>query len=364
MPSIVPTQQQQAPSANPSGAPSNEQVLECDAQKNPITYKSPNCDAERQDGFQICLEFLNMPCEDVSIFDEAVAFWESVITNDLPDHTIPLNILDDPSFCGPGYNVSNPMDDLFICGAFTDIDGAGNVLGSGTSVNDGSGEPKPILWGILKLDTVDQGRMQGDRVLYYEVVLHEIGHILGIGNNWRLNTSPLVNSNCEYTGAAAVEVYRTLSGCANGFPLAECNNGHWSEACFDAELMTPSRNAGGVLISELTVATLDDMGYTTNRNAVQYNFTSFDIAESCRCNVKSVKVESGLVWQWDKPIKHKDPPVTPELREEARKAAPPVKPVLASNNESLDDGDLKIGTTTTVLFWNEEGNNFYEVSVY
>jgi hypothetical protein len=255
------------------------------------------------------------------------------------------------------------MDDLFICASFSDIDGVNRVLGTGTSVNDGSGEPKPILWGILKLDTADIARFQGDRNLYYDVVLHEIGHILGIGNNWRLATTPLVNNNCEYTGAEAVAVYRTLSGCANGFPLAECTNGHWSEDCFDAELMTPSRNAGGVLISEMTIASLDDMGYTTDRNAVQFDFLSFDIAQTCSCNANPVKIESGLVWQWNKPIKHKDPPITPELREEAKRAAPPLVPAVTLNEDATDNSTT-IGTTSTVLFWNEEAETFFEVSIY
>ncbi|KAL3934246.1 MAG: hypothetical protein SGBAC_009993 [Bacillariaceae sp.] len=350
------------PSANPSLAPSITTNNVCDAQNSPINYRSANCDVETQTGYQICLEFLNMPCEDAPIFDEAVAFWESVITNDLPNHSIPLNFLQDPGFCGAGYTVPDPMDDLYICASYSPIDGTNNVLGTGTSVNDGTGEPKPILWGILKLDEADIARFQGDRNLYYDVVLHEIGHILGVGNNWRLATTPLVNGNCEYTGAAATAVYRDLSGCTTGFPLAECTNGHWSEDCFDAELMTPSRNAGGVLISEMTIASLDDMGYTTNRNAVQYDFISFDIAQTCRCNVAQIQtVESGLVWQWNKPIKHKDPPITPELREEAKKASPPVAPVLTSN-DSTDN--ITIGTTTTVLFWNEEAETFYEVSIY
>jgi len=303
-----------------------------------------------------------LPCEDVPLFDEAVAFWESIVTNDLPDHTVPLRFLEEPSFCGTGYTVPEPMDDLYICARFAEIDGANRVLGTGTSVNDGSGEPKPILWGILTLDSADTARFAGDRNLYYDVVLHEIGHILGIGNNWRLSTTPLVNSNCEYTGAQGTAVYRTLSGCTTGFPLAECTNGHWSEDCFDSELMTPSRNSGGAPISEMTVASLEDMGYTTDRNAIQYTYLSFDIAETCRCNANPIKVESGLVWQWDKPIKNKDPPITPELREEARKMVPPVVPVVSSDEDATDN--ITIGTASTVLYWNEETESFYEVSIY
>ena len=116
-----------------------------------------------------------MPCEDVDIFDRAIAFWESVITNDFSDHVIPSQFLNDNSFCGPGFNPPTPTDDLFICGKYDTIDGTGGVLGTGTSVNDGSGIPRPILWGILKLDSADRTRLQNDRSLYYDVVLHEMG---------------------------------------------------------------------------------------------------------------------------------------------------------------------------------------------
>jgi hypothetical protein len=121
------------------------------------------------------MEFLDMPCADAPLFDTAIQFWEAVVTSDIPDHIIPLNFLQDAGFCGPGFDPPEPADDLYICGLYTTIDGGSGVLGTGTSVNDGSGIPKPILWGILKLDTGDQERLQNDQDLYYDVILHEIG---------------------------------------------------------------------------------------------------------------------------------------------------------------------------------------------
>lgn len=391
LPSSSPSLQ---PSPNPTPAPTPATNTFCDANNSPITFRSANCDQGSQAGFQICMEFLNMPCEDVPLFQAAVEFWEGAITNDLDDHVVPLQFLNDPGFCGPGFNPPSPADDLYICGQYEDIDGSSGVLGTGTSVNDGSGIAKPILWGILRLDSSDQTRLQNDPQLYSDVIIHEIGkckqekkkvnghflnhrslnlfvsgfdalgHVLGIGNNWRLANEPLVNDNCEYTGPAATAVYRELSGCTTGFPLAECTNGHWSEDCFDAEILTPQRNAGGVLISEMTIASLDDMGYTTDRGAVEYDFISFDIAETCRCTTGNLRSGGGLLWQWDNPTQRRWNTPSPELLELAKTHSPPVSP-RSSSSSIIDDtsSNITIGTSTTVLFWNEEGDTFFEVSV-
>jgi hypothetical protein len=348
------------------------------------------------------MEFLDMPCADAPLFDTAIQFWEAAVTSDLPDHTIPLRFLEDAGFCGLGYNPPDPADDLYICGKYTNIDGGSGVLGTGTSVNDGTGIPKPILWGILALDSGDRTRLQNDQQLYYDVILHEIGtydkslsfvhliahflwiatnhypfsihfyyfilgHVLGVGNNWRQANGPLVNAACEYIGPAATAVYRELSGCTDGFPLAECTNGHWSEACFDAELMTPSRNTGGVLISEMTIASLDDMGYTTDRGAVAYDFVTLDIAPECRCNnaaTGNLRSGGGLLWQWKNPTQRRWNAPSPELLELAKALAPPSSPRASYNTmESTNNDTVTIGTSTTVLFWDEEDDRFYEVTV-
>lgn len=169
-------------------------------------------------------------------------------------------------------------------------------------------------------------------------------------------------------------MYRALSLCTTGFPLAECTNGHWSEACFDAELMTPSRNFGGVLISEMTIASLDDIGYTTDRNAIAYDFMLFDIDQSCRCNRRNLRsgaeaeLDDGTP-SWAKTAasvaqvaqvanRRLIKKVTSEMIEAAYSLVPPVNPTVPASM------DIEIGTTSIVLFWLLEDNEFYEVSVW
>lgn len=198
-----------------------------------------------------------------------------------------------------------------------------------------------------------------------------VGHVLGIGNNWRLANAPLVNNACQYTGTAATAAYRALSLCTTAFPPVECTNGHWSEACFGAELMTPSRNFGGTLISELSVATLEDMGYTTDRNAFAYNFLSPNLNQSCRCNRRNLRPAVAELSGWggmDTSIMafsqervvnrrlHKT--ATSEMIEVAWRFVPPVNPTV------IEGSSVSIGTASTVIFWLLEDDQFYEVSIW
>jgi hypothetical protein len=130
--------------------------------------------------------------------------------------------------------------------------------------------------------------------------------------------------------------------------------------------MTPARNFGGVLISEMTIASLDDIGYTTDRDAVEYSFVSFDIAAECRCNTAAGNLRSGggLLWQWKNPTQRRWNNPSPELQERAKALVPQFSP-RASNNtmESTNTNTVTIGTSTTVLFWDEEDGRFFEVTV-
>ena len=167
------------PTANPTKEPTSAPSLAptsggyCGPTPAPITYRSPNCDKGSQPGYQICLEMLNMPCEDAPLFDASVQFWENAISNDLSDHFIDPQLLTNPQFCGNGFSPPRPVDDLYICGKFSKIDGNSNVLGTGTSVQE-TQDPAPIKWGILNIDVDDVAWLQADNARYYDVITHEM----------------------------------------------------------------------------------------------------------------------------------------------------------------------------------------------
>ena len=98
----------------------------------------------------------------------------------------------------------------------------------------------------------------------FSVILHEMGHVLGIGTLW--STFGLT-SGSQYIGADAVNAYHQLGG--TGFVPIETGGGpgsafvHWSEAVFDNELMTPQAALPGVAmpLSILTIGGVQDLGY-------------------------------------------------------------------------------------------------------
>ncbi|GLS29356.1 pre-peptidase C-terminal domain-containing protein [Neomesorhizobium albiziae] len=181
-------------------------------------------------------------------FDEAAARWEQVIVADLPD-----------------VNTSSwgLVDDLLIDASVIAIDGPSNVLGRAGPDALRSGSSLPYH-GIMEFDSADMATMLANGTLV-DVILHEMGHVLGLGTLW--SQLGLKSGNFQYIGESALAEYRTLSGQANAqsVPLetgggAGTAGGHWAESVFGGELMTGYAN-GSMAMSRMTIASLEDMGY-------------------------------------------------------------------------------------------------------
>ncbi len=196
----------------------------------------------------------------VAAFNAAAARWEQVITADVADATIP-----NFNGCGNAGPVGT-IDDLIIDVTIAPIDGPGRVLGSaGFCARTGT----IARAGSMTFDSADVGPWltanQFDRV-----VLHEMGHVLGIGTMWpTANLLDTTNpSDPRFTGAAAVAEWRTLSSdpTATGVPV-EATGGtgtalaHWRETTFRSELMTGWISLTSSPLSRLSIASLGDLGY-------------------------------------------------------------------------------------------------------
>ena len=199
-------------------------------------------------------------------FEAAAARWSEVIVAGAPDQQ-----LDIPAgFLGWIPAFSGVVDDVLIDARDIPIDGPRGTLGraAGLAVREGAWQP---YWGLMEFDTDDlemlheQGRL-GD------VILHEMGHVLGLGGNWLLNgliDNPLLDP--RYTGAAGVAAYRELGG-SGPVPLEHEGGlgtmwGHWRESVFDRELMTGFLDLGAQSLSRLSVAALADQGYGVSLDA-------------------------------------------------------------------------------------------------
>jgi hypothetical protein len=199
----------------------------------------------------------------------AVARWQSVITRDLVD--IPVNASANACWDGqPAFN--ERIDDILIFVELVEIDGAGKILGEAGPCFVRSDNNLPVV-GHLKLDAADLRQMEANGTID-DVVLHEIGHVLGIGTMWGEKGLLQGKGGADpmFLGANAVSSYRTIGGTAAGVPVENIGgegtrDGHWRESTFGNELMTGWVNSGSNPLSAMTIASLNDMGYGANAGA-------------------------------------------------------------------------------------------------
>ncbi|GEM47842.1 leishmanolysin-related zinc metalloendopeptidase [Deinococcus cellulosilyticus] len=213
------------------------------------------------DAFNITLVFPNGSLTTVqkAAFQEAASRWSQVITAGLPDVT--MN--------------GQTIDDLRITATAITIDGAGKILGRAGPEFLRNGSNLPIT-GIMEFDAADLKMMEQNGTLK-GVILHEMGHVLGIGTLWNSMISHNGGSDClkaslvSFGGLKAKSQYLLLGKTGN-VPVenqysAGTKCGHWSEALFKNELMTGFVNMGAMPLSKVTVGALEDLGYRVNYNA-------------------------------------------------------------------------------------------------
>ncbi|UCH24964.1 MAG: hypothetical protein JSV66_13570 [Trueperaceae bacterium] len=222
------------------------------------------------------------------VFEGAAARWMQLITGDLPDSvlTIPAGL------CSPGApSVSTMVDDLLIHIFIEPIDGVGGILGSaGPCLLRERSEGSLPIYGIMRFDSADLSQLEVSGQLE-EVILHEMGHVLGFGILWEYTVqsglqevvvfdlldyqsadpeepcNSVVNFTVQphYTGAAARNPYAATGGYGDVpvedefGPGTQC--GHWDEQSMSAELMTGFLEKGTTPLSAITVFSLADLGY-------------------------------------------------------------------------------------------------------
>lgn len=211
--------------------------------------------------FQIELEFSgNLSSDQRKVFEKAATRWAQVISGEGIS----------PAKLSSGTRVHG----LLIRAAGTKIDGSGGVLGQAgpTEIRRDSGIP---CLGKMEFDTSDLASMEKGGTLD-DVILHEMGHVLGIGTLWKQNNL-LIGSGTndpQYIGPNAMKEYASLLGTSKPTPIPVENTGgpgtregHWREAAFDAELMTGLAEPADMPMSRMTIASLKDLGYQVNLEA-------------------------------------------------------------------------------------------------
>ena len=237
-------------------------------------------------------------------FNAAAARWQQMIYR----HVGPAeHVTDTANTCLAGDPaVDQVITDVLILASFDSIDGPSKTLAEASPCfvrTSGPGAALTVM-GVMKFDTADVAPLVNNGKLN-AVVLHEMGHVLGFGTLWTLSTPfPTVSClqlpstppgtlqdtyfSCQGGTSFAVAAFDSVGGttytgagqgvpsshavpvenCANSpYVYPTCGggtvNGHWRTKQFGNELMVgflPSSPA----LSKVTVASLEDLGYTVN----------------------------------------------------------------------------------------------------
>jgi hypothetical protein len=206
-------------------------------------------------------------------FTEAEARWEQAIVRGTPDAAITAR---PPCLDASAPDLPPVIDDVIIDVAVTPIDGAGSVLGRAGPTCFSVGPDLPLV-GIMEFDSADVASLLADGS-FDDVILHEMGHVLGIGTLWdtvqyggsRKVISGAGTLDPRYTGGRGAAEYSAL-GAAGNVPVEALGgpgtqDAHWRESVFGTELMTGFLNPGSNPMSKLTIASLADLGYQVDRS--------------------------------------------------------------------------------------------------
>ena len=221
-----------------------------------------------------------------SAFQNAAARWGRVLGEvsnfNLGNIVLPAND------CATGQPAvtGETIDDIIIWASIDSIDGPSNKLGVAYPCYT---RPSTllILAGAMVFDSADVRSMVNSGTLG-DVIIHEMGHVIGIGSTWNalLSRAPVAGqgttdtawirtTDVRYTGTLGNTEYFAFGARAtgSGAPIENCGAGspsgcgagnwlgHWRETAFNNELMTGFVSASGNLLSRMSIAALQDLGY-------------------------------------------------------------------------------------------------------
>ena len=207
-------------------------------------------------------------------FVDAAAKWKRMIVGQV--HNSPLNR--PAGDCLPWVPaVSETINDVVVFARIGTIDGAGSILAQAGPCIYSTLNNLPIT-GVMEFDEADLASVLANGT-FNDVVLHEMGHVLGVGTMWNVGRSLLSNPGSAapfFTGASARTAFQgintvTFSGTAvpvegNAAPVGT-RDGHWRESVFGRELMQGFAKIGGMPLSRVTVGSLKDLGYRVSLGA-------------------------------------------------------------------------------------------------
>ncbi len=266
-----------------SGSP---QIVSATIQTTTLSVSFTATAAADPSAFNIGVRFLTpaTPTQRQAFTDARIR-WESAISGDLEDGFLDIP----PADCAASAPaVSQDIDDVLILVSLVPIDGEGGILGGAGpcyvrdfGVPDVFGVGDLTILGTMQFDTDDLETLEAEGFLS-NVILHEMGHVLGFGTLWDAQSLlvdpaegaiPNPSADPHFIGSQAIGAFDGVGGTAyiagakvpvenTGGPGTA--DGHWRESVFDRELMTGFIGAGASPLSRVTLASLADQGYSVD----------------------------------------------------------------------------------------------------
>ena len=229
-----------------------------------------------ENGVQIDLVFVtDITASQEEVFRDAAERWMSILAKtELTDVTVEGSLS-----CIYYEHSPGTIDDLMILAAVEEFDGPGGILGAAAPcyVREENGLP---LFGAMLFDVADVERMEVDGTLG-PVILHEMGHVLGIGSLWQYQgllrnpSSGYGHEDTHFVGPLAIEAFDSAGGVGyvdgakvpvENFGGQGTRNSHWRASVFGDELMVGWVNKS-MPISAITIQSLADLGYTVDASS-------------------------------------------------------------------------------------------------
>lgn len=199
-----------------------------------------------------------------ALFDTAAAEWGKYVLN-----TTTKVIIDAGVYCDGEITLVEPINANYGIVVFVRVeayDGIDGVLGyAGPCAVDDFGIPRA---GIVVLDSAD---IISDIDEMIEIIMHEIGHVMGLGTIWTPGVTYLEIGGIDgypYQKENANAAHVAYGGVgANARVENQGGSGtagsHWKEAVYDNELMTGYVEGDGIrnIMSRVTLGALRDIGY-------------------------------------------------------------------------------------------------------
>ena len=235
--------------------------------------------------YNITLRFVNpVTPKQAADFTTAASRWQGLIHGDVADlqGSFPANA------CGAGFPMpafSGTIDDLLINVLLQPIDGPGNILGAAGACFFRTADGIPVF-GLMFFDVADLDFLETNNLLD-EVIVHEMGHVLGFSGFFFNRAGLLANvfagtTDPRFLGNRAIGKYHMLGGRLKTVPIegfgGRCGGGtalsHWDEGTFFNELMTGFINGASSNfinpMSPMTSAALGDLGYVVTAQGESY----------------------------------------------------------------------------------------------